>query len=251
MLGMAVVFAAYIRGVSAAGALVGRSGRAGTRAAVVHRLIHEIGDVRAQIEFPLEQKRAPFLLSILSELTRVLPDGTWLTEFEFDGARFTSRASPNRRPMWWATSTVRRCSPMLSSWRRCRARKTETNASISLSTSRRPAHHRHDRSRFSARPQRRFLALGAVFCLFVLVVALPVAALFAPRPKTAHEALAQLAAYRAQEAQRPGAHGAACGASTRREIGPRAADRLKRCSRPGAVAERHERADRQQPAARF
>jgi general secretion pathway protein L len=87
VLGIAVVFAAYLRGVSAAGALADELEAAGRRAAVVHRLLHDIGDVRAQIEFPLEQKRAPFLLAILSELTRVLPDGTWLTEFQLDGSK--------------------------------------------------------------------------------------------------------------------------------------------------------------------
>ncbi|HEY2446768.1 MAG TPA: PilN domain-containing protein [Rhizomicrobium sp.] len=87
LLGIAVVFAAYLRGASAADQLSGEVDAAGSRAAIVHRLLHEIGDVRSQIEFPLEQKRAPFLLAILSELTRVLPDGTWLTEFELDGGR--------------------------------------------------------------------------------------------------------------------------------------------------------------------
>ena len=48
-----------------------------------------------------------------------------------------------------------------------------------------------------------FIALGAVFVLFVLLVALPAAALFEGQAEDRHEALAQLAAYRAQEAQRP------------------------------------------------
>ncbi len=86
-LAVAVVFAAYLRGVAAADALSTEVETAADRAAVVHRLVHEIADVRAQIEFPLAQKRAPFLLAILSELTRVLPNGTWLTEFELDGGK--------------------------------------------------------------------------------------------------------------------------------------------------------------------
>jgi general secretion pathway protein L len=87
VLAMAVVFAAYIRGASAADELSSELDAASSRAAVVHRLAHEISDVQAQIEFPLAEKQAPFLLRILSELTRELPEGTWLTEFELDGGK--------------------------------------------------------------------------------------------------------------------------------------------------------------------
>ena len=87
LLALAVVFAAYWRGASAADALSAEVDAAGTRAGVVHRLSHEISDVQAQIEFPLQQKRAPFLLAILREVTRVLPEGTWLSEFQLDGGK--------------------------------------------------------------------------------------------------------------------------------------------------------------------
>jgi general secretion pathway protein L len=87
LLAVAVVFAAYWRGASAADELSAEVDAAATRAAVVHRLSHEISDVQAQIEFPLEQKRAPFLLALLREVTRALPEGTWLTEFELDGGK--------------------------------------------------------------------------------------------------------------------------------------------------------------------
>ncbi|HEX3666359.1 MAG TPA: PilN domain-containing protein [Rhizomicrobium sp.] len=86
-LATAVVFAAYWRGAAAADELSSEVEAAGTRAAVVHRLSHDIADVQAQIEFPLQQKRAPFLLALLKEVTRLLPDGTWLTEFELDGGK--------------------------------------------------------------------------------------------------------------------------------------------------------------------
>ncbi|HEY3637384.1 MAG TPA: type II secretion system protein GspL [Rhizomicrobium sp.] len=82
-----VVFATYWRGASAADELSSEVDSAASRAAVVHRLTHDISDVQAQIEFPLGQKRAPFLLALLKEVTRVLPDGTWLTEFELDGGK--------------------------------------------------------------------------------------------------------------------------------------------------------------------
>jgi general secretion pathway protein L len=87
VLALAVIFAAYLRGASAAEELSGELDTAASRAAAVHRLSHEINDVQAQIEFPLAEKRAPFLLRILSEVTRVLPEGTWLTEFELDGGK--------------------------------------------------------------------------------------------------------------------------------------------------------------------
>ncbi len=85
LLAMAVVVAAYLRGAAETDALSAEVDAASDRAAVVHRLSHDIEDVRTQIEFPLAQKQAPMLISILSEVTRVLPDGTWLTEFALDG----------------------------------------------------------------------------------------------------------------------------------------------------------------------
>jgi general secretion pathway protein L len=86
-LGIGIVFAAYMRGAAAADALSAQVEDASSRAAVVHHLNREISDVRAQIEFPLAQKKGPLLLSILAEVTHVLPDGNWLTEFELDGGK--------------------------------------------------------------------------------------------------------------------------------------------------------------------
>jgi general secretion pathway protein L len=87
LLAVGVIFAAYWRGAAAADELSGEVDAAAARAAIVHRLTHEISDVQAQIEFPLEQKRAPFLLALLREVTRALPEGTWITEFELDGGK--------------------------------------------------------------------------------------------------------------------------------------------------------------------
>lgn len=84
---IAIVFAAYLRGSFAADALSAQLDDASTRAQVVQHLNREIADTRAQIEFPLAQKRGPLLLTILAEVTRVLPDGTWLTEFQLDGGK--------------------------------------------------------------------------------------------------------------------------------------------------------------------
>lgn len=87
VLAVAAVFAAYLRGASMADELSSELDTASTRAAVVHRLAHQISDVQAQIEFPLAEKKAPFLLRIVQEVTRILPEGTWLTELELDGGK--------------------------------------------------------------------------------------------------------------------------------------------------------------------
>ena len=49
-----------------------------------------------------------------------------------------------------------------------------------------------------------YLALGALAVLFLIVVALPVAAMFRAQAKDRQQALAQLQSYRAEEARRPG-----------------------------------------------
>lgn len=87
LLGIGVIFAAYLRGAAAADALSTEVDAAAARAAFVHHINHEINNVQAQIEFPLAQKRAPLLLAALREVTRILPDGTWLTEFQLDGGK--------------------------------------------------------------------------------------------------------------------------------------------------------------------
>ncbi|MGH6889942.1 MAG: type II secretion system protein GspM [Rhizomicrobium sp.] len=51
--------------------------------------------------------------------------------------------------------------------------------------------------------QGAFIAIGTVFVLLATMVALPVAALFRGQAEDRKEALQELAAYRAQEAQRP------------------------------------------------
>jgi general secretion pathway protein L len=84
-LGAMVIFAAYLRSAAASDALAAEVEAASERTVVIHRLAHDIRDVRAQIEFPLAQKRASLFIAILSEVTRVLPDGTWLTELSVDG----------------------------------------------------------------------------------------------------------------------------------------------------------------------
>ncbi len=84
---IAALFAAYARGAAEADMLSTEVETASERAAIVHRLEHEINNVKAQIEFPVEQKRAPLLIGVFSEVTRILPDGTWLTEFAVNSGK--------------------------------------------------------------------------------------------------------------------------------------------------------------------
>lgn len=84
MLLVLLLFAAYWRGSEQGDFLSDQVDAASQRAALVHRLQHDIRDTSAQIEFPLEQKRAPTVIQILSEVTEILPQGTWLTEFAFN-----------------------------------------------------------------------------------------------------------------------------------------------------------------------
>jgi general secretion pathway protein L len=79
-----LIMAAYWRGSAQSDSFSDQVDAASQRAELVHRLKHDIADTRAQIEFPLAQKRAPAVIQILSEVTEILPRGTWLTEFAFN-----------------------------------------------------------------------------------------------------------------------------------------------------------------------
>jgi general secretion pathway protein L len=79
-----LLLAAYWRGSAQGDFLSDQAQAASQRAAVVHHIKRDIRDTRAQIEFPLAQKRAPAVIQILSEVTQILPTGTWLTEFAFN-----------------------------------------------------------------------------------------------------------------------------------------------------------------------
>lgn len=79
-----LLIAVYWRGSDEADFLSDQVDSSSQRAVLVHRLQRDITDTRAQIEFPLAQKRAPSVIQILSEVTQILPTGTWLTEFAFN-----------------------------------------------------------------------------------------------------------------------------------------------------------------------
>ncbi|HEY1837710.1 MAG TPA: PilN domain-containing protein [Rhizomicrobium sp.] len=82
-----LLMAAYWRGSARSDFLSDQAAAAGQHAELVHRLKRDITDTRAQIEFPLAQKRAPAVIQILSEVTQILPRGTWLTEFAFNDSK--------------------------------------------------------------------------------------------------------------------------------------------------------------------
>jgi general secretion pathway protein L len=82
LLFVAVLFASTLRVTEQAGAMLAQLDAVNEQAAVVHRLQQDIRDLHTQIEFPAAQKRERLLVDILSQVTKALPEGTWLTEFE-------------------------------------------------------------------------------------------------------------------------------------------------------------------------
>jgi len=57
------------------------------RAAIVSRIQDDIAKTQTRIAFASHQKQAPLFVATLSELARLMPDGTWLNEIEINGAR--------------------------------------------------------------------------------------------------------------------------------------------------------------------
>ncbi|HEY1630514.1 MAG TPA: PilN domain-containing protein [Rhizomicrobium sp.] len=58
-----------------------------SRAAIVSRIQDDTVKTRTRIAFAGHQKQAPLFVATLSELARLMPDGTWLNEVEINGAR--------------------------------------------------------------------------------------------------------------------------------------------------------------------
>lgn len=67
-------------------ALTRQAAVARREADAVDRLRGELEAVRAEYQFPLERKyRHPAALAVLEEATRILPDGTWVSQLEIKG----------------------------------------------------------------------------------------------------------------------------------------------------------------------
>ena len=82
-----VLFGAYLRGAATLEGLSSAVADAGVRAARVERLNDNIDSVAKDLGFAARQKRSPFFVSKLAELTKALPDGTWITELTMDGSK--------------------------------------------------------------------------------------------------------------------------------------------------------------------
>ncbi len=82
---IAILFTAYLRGAAVADDLADRVSAEGMRAAQVERLRHRIDRAATQFAFLEKQKRAPLFVAVLNDVTRTLPVGTWITEFDLSG----------------------------------------------------------------------------------------------------------------------------------------------------------------------
>jgi len=97
-LAVAVLFAAYARVDASAEQLNDLVSEESTKAIVVERLEREIGTISAQNEFLDRLKRAPLLVGVLADLSRVLPDNTWLNEIEASGNKVRIRGYSHSAP---------------------------------------------------------------------------------------------------------------------------------------------------------
>jgi len=85
---IAVVFAAYARGMAVRSAIEDQIETEQLEAQQVEHIRGEIRDARAQIEFAEAKKIGqPSLLSVLAAVTDALPDGTWLSEMKLEGTK--------------------------------------------------------------------------------------------------------------------------------------------------------------------
>lgn len=91
ILAAAVIGVALDRNVREMDALDAKVAAAKAQAQVVEGLRREIAKTRDRIEFLPRQKQVPSAAAVLAEVTRLLPDGTWLFEFELNGRELRIR----------------------------------------------------------------------------------------------------------------------------------------------------------------
>lgn len=82
---VAAIVGAHWRQSAALDAAIVASTNAGQRAARIEKLQHTITTASKDLDYPTIQKRSPLFVSILADLTNILPDGTWINELSFDG----------------------------------------------------------------------------------------------------------------------------------------------------------------------
>ncbi|HTQ15199.1 MAG TPA: PilN domain-containing protein [Rhizomicrobium sp.] len=86
-LALAAMLAWYERNAAAQDMLADQILLEQRHAAIVHRMEDDIARTSARIGFLARQKLAPMTVSVLAELARILPDGTWLDEVEIGSGR--------------------------------------------------------------------------------------------------------------------------------------------------------------------
>jgi general secretion pathway protein L len=85
ILALAALAGAYSREMTYSDAAIEANAETGIRAARVEKLQHAIASAGKDLSYAAEQKRGPLAVAILSDLTQVLPDGTWVSEITIDG----------------------------------------------------------------------------------------------------------------------------------------------------------------------
>jgi len=88
LLVIAVVFAAYARGMATLSAIEDQTETERLEALHVEQIRSEIKSARAQIEFAVAKKNEqPSLLAVVAAVTDALPDGTWLSDMRLEGTK--------------------------------------------------------------------------------------------------------------------------------------------------------------------
>lgn len=96
LLAVAVIAAMYARGMDRLNDLADRLAIERQRAQSVRHIGDEIATISAQMRFLTEKKQDPMLVAALADITRLLPDGTWLTDIQMHGRKMRIQGySPN------------------------------------------------------------------------------------------------------------------------------------------------------------
>ena len=85
---MAVLFAGYERGEAANDALAASVDDAMMRASVVEHMQNRINSAGREVASLVGKREGPLFVGALAELSRLLPDGTWLTELHLEDGKF-------------------------------------------------------------------------------------------------------------------------------------------------------------------
>jgi general secretion pathway protein L len=87
LLFLLILAAAYARGNAVSDDIAGQIGSARREASITRHLRTEVQDLIAQQSFLGNRKQAPLAGATIAELSRILPDDTWLTNLQLTGAK--------------------------------------------------------------------------------------------------------------------------------------------------------------------